>query len=129
MLIDTSAWIEYLRDAHQGSADAVDRLLRSGEGLTTSPVVMEVLAGARSPRHRDQLEGLLGGATLVRCEHEDFIEAALLYRLCRVNGETVRSMVDCLIAAVAVRTGTPVLHHDRDFDALARHTPLVATSG
>jgi predicted nucleic acid-binding protein len=28
------------------------------------------------------------------------------------------------VAAVAVRHDVPVLHRDRDFDVLARHTPL-----
>lgn len=36
----------------------------------------------------------------------------------------MRSLIDCLIAAVALRHGVPVLHHDADFEALARHTPL-----
>jgi predicted nucleic acid-binding protein len=33
-------------------------------------------------------------------------------------------MTGCLIAAVAIRNDVPVLHHDADFDVLARHTPL-----
>jgi predicted nucleic acid-binding protein len=32
--------------------------------------------------------------------------------------------MDCLIAAVAIRTGSAVLHADTDFDVLARHTAL-----
>ena len=51
-------------------------------------------------------------------------EAAFLYRLCRVNGTTIRSMVDCLVAAVGIRHDVPVLAKDRDFEALASHTPL-----
>ena len=34
-------------------------------------------------------------------------------------------MVDCLIAAVAVRHDVPVLSKDRDFEAIAAHTPLL----
>ena len=36
----------------------------------------------------------------------------------------IRSSVDCLIAACAIRNGVPILHSDRDFDAIARFTPL-----
>jgi predicted nucleic acid-binding protein len=32
--------------------------------------------------------------------------------------------VDCLIAACAIRNGLTILHHDRDFDLLARISPL-----
>jgi hypothetical protein len=37
---------------------------------------------------------------------------------------TVRSGVDCLIAACAIRNDLVVLHHDRDYSALARVSPL-----
>ncbi len=53
-------------------------------------------------------------------------EAVLLYRAAGDTGLTVRSGVDCLIAACAIRHGLTVLHHDRDFDALARVSPLLA---
>lgn len=123
-LLDTSAWIEFLRDRDQPSADLVEALLESGAAAVTEPVSMEILQGGRSPSHTRLLQSLLSRASLVRVESADFAEAAFLYRLCRANGETVRSSVDCLIAAVAIRTDTPVLAFDRDFVALARHTPL-----
>ena len=126
ILADTSAWIEYLRDRDQTVADALEAHLDDGALLITEPVVLEVLQGGRSEDHVRRLKGLLWRARLVAVRTEDYTEAAFLYRVCRANGETVRSSLDCLIAAVAIRTGTPVLHHDRDFDALARHTPLDA---
>lgn len=125
-LIDSSAWIEYLRGEHGGDPGvraAVRRLLGAG-GAFTEPVVMEVLAGARSGRHGEQLRSLLGCTDLLAVNAEDWADAALLYRMRRVNGVTIRSMVDCLIAAVAVRHDIPVLAKDRDFEALAAHTPL-----
>jgi predicted nucleic acid-binding protein len=54
----------------------------------------------------------------------DYDEAAALYRSCRRAGRTVRKLIDCLIAAVAIRTETPLLHADGDFSTLAQHTPL-----
>jgi len=122
-LIDTSAWIEYLRDGRVDVADAVEALIDRG-GALTEPVVMEVLAGARSGRHGEQLRSLLGTVELLPITADDWANAALLYRVCRVNGSTIRSMVDCLIAAVAIRHDVPVLASDRDFEALAAHTPL-----
>ncbi|WP_421118866.1 PIN domain-containing protein [Aquihabitans daechungensis] len=125
-LIDTSAWIEFLRGDQGGDLAvraAVRHLLRDGAALS-EPVVMEVLAGARSSRHHEQLRALLATAIHLPVEAEDWADAALLYRRCRVNGTTVRSMVDCVIAAVAVRQDVPVLAWDRDFEALAAHTPM-----
>jgi hypothetical protein len=123
ILVDTSAWIEFLRDTGSPVCDEVDRLLGKGIAVT-DPIIMEVLAGARDDAHLRNLRGMLARATLLRCESVDFETAALLYRACRANGETVRKLVDCLIAAVAIRHRARLLHADADFDVLARHTPL-----
>lgn len=123
ILIDTSAWIEFLRDTGSWVCDEVDRLL--GADLAVCDAVrMEVLAGARDEAHLRQLRGLLGRATVLPTEPLDYETAASLYRTCRRGGETVRKMIDCLIGAVAVRHNTSVLHADGDFSTLARHTAV-----
>ena len=55
--------------------------------------------------------------------------AARLQRCCRARGETVRRSADCLIAAVALRVGVPVLYADADFEVLTRHTTLRTVTG
>jgi len=123
ILIDTSAWIEYLRDTGSPICDEVDRLLATDIGIC-DPVRMEILAGARDEAHLRQLRGLLARAAVLPTGTADFESAAALYRACRGRGETVRRLIDCLIAAVAVREGVPIVHADADFDVLARHTAL-----
>ncbi|MBK5306284.1 MAG: PIN domain nuclease [Frankiaceae bacterium] len=123
ILVDTSAWIEFLRGTESQVCREVERLL-GGDLAVTDPVVMEVLAGARDDKHLHDLRGMLGRAEMLRCNALDYPTAALLYRRCRQQGETVRRLLDCLIAAAAIRHGVPVLHSDADFDALARHTEL-----
>jgi predicted nucleic acid-binding protein len=61
-----------------------------------------VLAGARDERHLSDLRGLLARATLLRTEAIDYEEAAALCRVRRRRGETVRKLIDCLIANIAV---------------------------
>ena len=123
ILIDTSAWIEFLRDTGSPTCVRVDALL-GGDIATCDPVRMELLAGARDERHLGELRRLLAGAANVTAQPGDHEAAASLYRQCRSRGETVRRMIDCLIAAIAIRTDCPILHSDVDFDALARHTAL-----
>ncbi len=123
ILADTSAWVEFLRGTGSAVDAELDRLLPGGLAVT-EPVVMEVLAGARDDRHLSQLRSLLARADLLPVRGTDYAAAAGLYRACRLNGETVRKLIDCLIAAVAVREGVPVLHADRDYDVLGRWTPL-----
>lgn len=125
-LVDTSAWVEYLRATGGSAHHQVRQLLIEGSTIhTTDAVVMEVLAGGRDEAHATQLRRLLSRCEFIAIEGlADFEEAASLYRRCRRAGTTVRALTDCLIAAVAVRAGVAVLQGDRDFDALARHIPL-----
>lgn len=122
-LVDTSAWVEFLRDTGNAVCVGVDQLL-DGDIATCDPIRMEVLAGARDETHLNDLRRLLARASAVAVEPVDYEEAAALYRTCRRRGETVRKLIDCLIAAVAIRADLPVLHADADFDILGRHTRL-----
>ena len=123
ILIDTSAWVEFFRDTRSPVCERVSALL-DADVATSHPIRMEVLAGARDEAHLGQLRRLLARASLIPPEPADFEEAAGLYRRCRRGGETVRRLIDCLIAAGAIRAGVSVLHADHDFDVLARHTAL-----
>jgi len=128
ILIDTSAWIEFLRDTGSPICQRVDDLLAT-EIATCEVVRMEVLAGARDEQHLQQLRRLLARASALPTEPVDYDAAAALYRTCRQRGHTVRKLIDCLIAAVAIRSNVPVLHMDADFDILAQHTSLQVDAG
>lgn len=123
VLIDTSAWIEFLQDTGSPVCQQVDELLDQ-EIAICDPIRMEVLAGARDEAHLFNLRRLLARAVLLPMGPTDYEDAAALYRRCRRQGATVRKLIDCLIAAVAIRTGAPILHHHTDFQTLAHHTPL-----
>ena len=123
ILIDTSAWVEFLRDTGSPVCNRVDMLL-GGEIATCDAVRMEVLSGARDEQHLRSLRRLLARAVAIPIEPADYDEAAALYRRCRREGETVRKLIDCLIGAVAIRADASILHNDSDFSVLARHTGL-----
>jgi predicted nucleic acid-binding protein len=127
LLIDTSAWIDYLRGADTSAAKELRRLLgtRVAELATTEPVVMEVLAGAKDDRSLRQLEALTNGLTLLPVNaHRDYHDAAAIFRTARRSGKTIRKLSDCLIAAVAIRNEATLVHKDGDFDAITRVAPL-----
>lgn len=123
ILIDTSAWIEFLRDTDSSVCRQVSAALGS-EFTTCDAVRMELLAGARDEEHLRSLRRLLAMATVLPITPGHYEQAAVLYRRCRQEGATVRKLIDSLIAAVAIDAGVPVLHQDRDFDTLAMHTRL-----
>ena len=124
ILIDTSAWVEFFRDTDSVVCQKVDDLL-GDEIATCHPIRMEILAGAHDEAHLNDLRRLLARASLLQTRATDYDQAAALFRACRRGGETVRKLIDCLIAATAIRTGVAVLHADSDFDTLARHSQLL----
>ncbi len=121
ILADTSAWVEYDRASGSPADRRLHELIEKQEALAvTEPVMMEVLAGARDDRREDDLRRLLERFQLLRFEAiADFDGAIRIYRRCRAAGVTPRGMLDCMIAAVALRQGATLLAHDADMDRLA----------
>ena len=126
ILPDTSSWIEYLRRSERPADLALDAAIAAGEAVVVTDVVlMELLAGARTDERYARISRLMGTFEFLPIESPaDFVAAADLYRRCRAAGVTIRAQTDCLIAAVAIRAGARLLHQDRDFEALARHSAL-----
>lgn len=123
ILVDTSVWIELFRSRRPLD---LEQIVDLDEVVTCLPVVQEVLQGFGDERAyriaRDamfslpMLESPLGESV--------FADAVDLCRRARRAGSTVRSSIDCLIAACAIRHDCEVLHRDRYYVALARISPL-----
>ena len=122
ILADTSAWVEYDRATGSPADLRMAELIGNGEvSLAVSePVIMEVLAGARSQRREADLRRLLLRFELLAFDPvTDFDAAVTIYRRCRSAGVTPRGLLDCMIAAVAWRCGATLLSHDVDLDRVA----------
>jgi hypothetical protein len=121
VLVDTSAWIIDLR--HAGF---LKEHVMPEEVATCLPVIQEVLQGIRlGTLYNKAREAFLAMRLLESPMPFDiFEEAAQIYRTGRSIGFTIRSPLDCLIAACAIRNDVPVLHSDRDFNTIARFTRL-----
>jgi predicted nucleic acid-binding protein len=122
ILADTSAWVEYDR-ATGSAADLRLSELIAAEGpvAVTEPVIMEVLAGARSDAREIDLRRLLLRFHLYHFDAAaDFDAAARIYRRCRQAGITPRGLIDCMIAAVAWREQAALLACDADLLRVAR---------
>ena len=87
---------------------------------TCDIVMLELLAGARSPAESTTLSRLLNRCRLLPVRPLfDYEAAARIYQRCRLSGITPRTLSDCLVAAVATRAEVPLLHADADFDRMA----------
>lgn len=127
ILVDSSAWVEYDRATGSPTDERLTALIRSRSTdiAATEPVLMEVLAGARSSESAAQLRRLLNSFGWIPVEAvADFEGAATVYRSCRRAGITPRGLIDCMIANIAMRTGSELLAADTDFAAMAGVVPL-----
>ncbi|MDQ3034681.1 MAG: PIN domain-containing protein [Myxococcota bacterium] len=123
VLVDTSVWIEVFRKTEPLDLEAhvdFDAI------VTCLPIVQEVLQGFRDEgAYRLAREAMLGLPLADGpLEWQVFDAAVDLYRTARRRGITVRSSIDCLIAATALRHDLEVLHRDRDYALLARVSRL-----
>lgn len=121
-LVDTSVWIATFRRG----GPALERLVDIDEVVTVLPVIQEVLQGFGDERAFVTAQTAMLSLPIVESPLTErvIVEAAQLYRAARRAGVTVRSSIDCLIAACAIRHGLPILHIDRDYDALSKVSPL-----
>ena len=122
-LVDTSVWVEVFR---KPSRVRLDEEVPLDQVATCLPIVQEVLQGFREePAFLFARQNLLSLPLFESpLTWEVFEMAAQLYRTGRKAGITIRSGVDCLIAACALRNDLMVLHIDRDFKHLAQLVPL-----
>ena len=126
-LIDTSIWVTYFRAPDGDLAQRVDALLTSNESdvIGCPPVRMELSVEAEDLRRRRILrvyDGLLTAGIVA----DDFDLAAAVFRACRLRGHTIRSHMDCLIAAIALRSDATLVHNDVDYDRMAECVPDLA---
>ena len=126
IVVDTSAWIEFLRATESRADNTLVRLIEEDVELAvTEVVVAELLAGARTEAHHESLrEQVLAFPVLSLGGLDGFEAAAEVFRACRRDGRTPRGIADCLVAAPAIAAGAPLLHADADFDRMARCTAL-----
>ena len=104
-----------LHSAILEQASPIDALMDE-EIAICDAVRMEVLVGGRDEAHLQMLRRLLARATNLPATVADYDDTAALYRRSRRQGKTVRKLIDCLIASIAIRAGVPVQDRDSGFD-------------
>ncbi|HET8582858.1 MAG TPA: PIN domain-containing protein [Jatrophihabitans sp.] len=125
MIADSTVWIDYSNNRSFWQVERWESAIRSREAMVTDAVRLEVLAGLAPTWSGPSIPAALDLCEDVMQLHRiDAEEAASIYRGCRAHGETVRSLTDCLIAAIAIRNDVAVLHRDKDYDTIARYFPL-----
>ena len=104
----------------------LDQVVDFDDVATCLPVVQEVLQGFRDERVYQTARDALFALPMVESPHAPCSSRRSISTERRAAPPTIRSGVDCLIAACAIRHSLTVLHHDRDFDLLAKVSALAS---
>ncbi len=125
IVVDSSVWIAQLRAQGSPAAARLTDMDATESIVVGDLVLLEVLRGARDERHADRLERSLRRFKVERMVDETIAVAAARHsRLLRSRGVTIRKTIDLVIAAFCIERDYELLHQDRDFDMIARHTAL-----
>lgn len=123
-LIDTSVWI-----IHFNEKNGIDlkKLLKPEEIFICAPIYQEILQGIKNEKNFQTVQQILLNMEWIEnpLTLEVYDSAISLYRIGRKSGLTIRSSIDCLIAACAINNGLTVLHRDRDYASIAKISTLM----
>ncbi len=125
VLIDTSVWIDFLAGRRVPHVDALQKLIENEEDLCLCGIILaEVLQGIRYDKDYIKTKNYFNDLIFLSMGKEIFVRAAEVYRYLRKSGITIRKPVDCMIASVAIEYNIRLLHNDRDFNSIAKHSKL-----
>ncbi|MGI8910227.1 MAG: type II toxin-antitoxin system VapC family toxin [Rubrobacteraceae bacterium] len=117
VLIDSSAWIEYLRLGRGAASDAVDGLLQEDRAALCGIVELEIFQGLR-PRERGRVSELFSALPYLETGRIDYVTAGERLGDLRRRGVTIPA-ADCLIAVLCLRHDLSLLTLDVHFDHLS----------
>src|SRR5262245_19837343 len=124
MLIDTTVLVDVLRDASGNNAERLLTVVGEEEIAFARFTELEVLMGARDEADWDAVQRYLTSKSLLDPSAECWGSSARIYFELRRMGRTVRSIVDCCIAQIAIERDLTLLHNDRDFETISTVRPL-----
>jgi predicted nucleic acid-binding protein len=125
VIVDTTIWIDFFKGRETPGVVRLEQLLAAEvDVFTTGIIVQEVLSGIRDEKDREEVKEDLDRFILVMPSLTSHVQAAGIFDGCRKKGITIRSLVDCLIAALAIEYDLKILENDRDYSFIAQVFPL-----
>lgn len=120
IVVDTSFWVDALRNDTSPAAEWVRvSVSQEIELCTCGVIITEILQGVRTPREYGRAREVLDELIYLPMPRRAYLLAADIYREARARGKTIRSTMDCIIAACAIVHDVPLIQRDRDFEVIA----------
>jgi predicted nucleic acid-binding protein len=117
-LIDTSVWINIFRDKTGIKRKQLENLIKDNPFFLSRFTQMELLQGAKNEREWELLETYLHDQDYLIENDLIFVNSARIFYDLRRKGLTVRSSIDCCIAALALTYDVILVHNDKDFEII-----------
>lgn len=119
MILDSTVLVDVLRDKSGRASAKLKQALGGNDYALTRWTQVELLRGAVDEGQWERLSIHLQGEDYVEASHETWAAAARIYLDLKRKGKTVRSLIDCCIAQLALEHDRTLLHNDRDFETIA----------
>ena len=125
VLIDTSVWIDFFSSKPSPHVNQLDTLINEEYDICICGIVLtEVLQGIKYEREYQKTKEFFKDLIFLPMHYSTYLKSAEIYRNIRKKGITIRRVLDCLIASVAVENNVLILHNDKDFLQIAKHSKL-----
>ena len=128
IVVDSSVWIDHLRQVVTNPVARLRSLMTRAELLVGDLILCEVLRGVRSEAVAREIEAVMRAFEIVPlCDRDLAIKAAANYRYLRARGITIHNSIDLIIGTFCIERGHALLHSDRDFEPMERFLGLQTT--
>ena len=125
ILVDTSVWIDFFTSKTLPHVETLENLILKNKNICICGIVItEVLQGIKNDKEFNKTKKLLECLVFLPMSYTTFIKSAQLYRTLRKNGITIKRVMDCLIATVAIENDISILHNDKDFSLIESKSKL-----
>lgn len=125
ILVDTTVWVDFFTGNQSLHVELLEKTIdQNGDICICGVILAEILQGIRDQKQYLKTKTYLDCLLFLPMNYDTFIKSADIYRQLRKKGITIRKPIDCMIAAVSLEHHIPLLHNDRDFDAIETHLDL-----
>ena len=126
ILVDTSVWIDFIEGNDHWTKERLKEKINERESIAyTDLILLEIIQGIRHGNDRKELDQYFSNFILLNHPRSSILLAAEIYQELQRKGIKIRSIIDCLIAAISIETGAVIFHKDRDYDYIAKYYPII----
>jgi predicted nucleic acid-binding protein len=125
VVADTSVWIDLLKNVLSPQTAALEAAINTSRIVMPDLILVEILKGLQTDEQARQVEKLLEPFDVVSVGGRELASiAAGNFRRLRAKGITPRGTIDLLIGTWCIENEVPLLHKDRDYEAMEKYLGL-----